>query len=474
MTKNIRLSVSQVNTFRQCPRLWAKRAIDYVQSESTFAQAYGLEGHKRIEDWYLKSKSFGSDDLGQLIRKAVDKNYLPIPNIKHEIENRFSNCTIAAFPGVEFSGIIDLAEPWTKTVIDHKFTSSYKYVQKPEQNKLDLQNLLYSYVFMLDNQIDWCYTKWIYYISTGKTRPRKVLGVRPVINTQEYDFVYNALIANLEPDIDTICEHKRKYNNSMEIEPKLSGCSQYGGCIYREQCNLTGQQHFIASIAGTKGGSDMGLMDELRKNMKKEEVKEPKKEEVKEPKKEEVKEPKKEVVKEEVKEEAQKEEVKEEAQKEETEPKVKEEAQKEEKPKRKPRKKVPSLNEIQEIEEEVSSHIKEIDEHYKTITDEDIQNFKLKVGDKYPLIVYINCVPVKGVQHMHLIEVITPLLETIQKAANVLHWSMMDFGKSKGALAAGLLDNIPTGHIVVNSQTQEGIACMETLIAHADVVVRGV
>ena len=71
----IRISPSQIATYRLCARKWAFSYIDRRRKAETVAQKNGIEIHKEIENWLTKSEL-----PGQIAKKAIQPGFLPHPS----------------------------------------------------------------------------------------------------------------------------------------------------------------------------------------------------------------------------------------------------------------------------------------------------------------------------------------------------------------------------------------------------------
>jgi hypothetical protein len=101
------------------------------------------------------------------------------------------------------------------------------------------------------------------------------------------------------------------------------------------------------------------------------------------------------------------------------------------------------------------------------------------------LVLYVDCLPEKGVAFTHLDDALAPLMkfaaenyvdEKTGKTTPVSHYSLIPFGKGPGLIAAHVLKNVQEfsrGTYVCDTRSPATAAVLEVLRPMADVVVRG-
>ena len=97
------------------------------------------------------------------------------------------------------------------------------------------------------------------------------------------------------------------------------------------------------------------------------------------------------------------------------------------------------------------------------------------------LIVLVDCLFQKSVAGANIVQLtdwVSPLCAHVAKENRVAHWSLAEFGKGAGELAAKFerwaLQTKPEGVVYVSSDTAEGRALLPTLERMAVMVIRGV
>jgi hypothetical protein len=247
-----RLSPSQIATFRLCQRKWGFRYIEKLPDPPKAGQAFGKEGHSRVELWLRDGVAPGTDDLGVLIQKAIKPGFLPTPSKSLLIEKRGGGFILDTAIGVHFVGFIDcvvppgveIAEP---IVVDHKFRKSLRYAESPGELVVDPQASIYSRVVALRFKLDRVVNRWIYYAASGDDRPRKPIGVSKVEilrTARELELGWREVLKDA-------VRMKRAHDEgarAMDLEVGPGGCEAFGGCPYRERCQPSLGDRLVARM----------------------------------------------------------------------------------------------------------------------------------------------------------------------------------------------------------------------------------
>jgi hypothetical protein len=248
-----RLSPSQVATFRLCQRKWGFRYIEKIPDPPKAGQAFGKEGHARVEVWLRDGVAPGVDDLGVLIQKAIKPGYLPTPSKALLIEKRGGGFILDTAIGVHFVGFIDcvvppgveVAEP---IVVDHKFRKSLRYAESPGELVVDPQASIYSRVVALRFKLDRVVNRWLYYAASGEDRPRKPIGVSKVEilrTARELELGWREVLK----DAARMKKAHDEGARAMDLEVGPGGCEAFGGCPYRARCNPSLGDRLVACMA---------------------------------------------------------------------------------------------------------------------------------------------------------------------------------------------------------------------------------
>ena len=90
----------------------------------------------------------------------------------------------------------------------------------------------------------------------------------------------------------------------------------------------------------------------------------------------------------------------------------------------------------------------------------------------WPLVLYIDCRPVKGVSYIELHDHLQPAMRSIEATQKISHWDSAPYNGNQKLLAATLLLEPVKGHLVVNSKAPYANYCLDVLLGQATIVVR--
>jgi RecB family exonuclease len=284
------ISPTQISTYRSCPRKWGFRAIDRIEIEQNESAKFGSEGHERIERYYATGTAFGDDDIGSVIRMAFNRKLLPLPLHCGGLPLLESSFKTPVGEGDILVGKIDFVLPSQKLLIDHKFTKSKKYALTEGELREDIQALIYSIatcrmllhvdenteVFGDDHEDIEITNRWVYYVASGSSRPRKVVGAYRREITRTYHEALERL-SGWMPTIREISAAKKEIKAANELTPMFDACGAYGGCPYVEHCKASRDDRLIGRLFGrpeeitVKEGDHMmsSVMEILNKKMNK-------------------------------------------------------------------------------------------------------------------------------------------------------------------------------------------------------------
>lgn len=238
-TKIRRYSASQIKTYNDCPRKWAHRYIDHRESPPNKYALWGIKLHKDTEN-YLNGKSI----------KEIDNDNLKIilPSIKHlpqpgdcTTESRFDLGLIGLGALV---GYIDI-KTYVDDIpinIDIKTTSDLRWALTPEELASDVQSVIYAKARMLEESCRKVRNRWVY-MQRNLNNPatRKV-------EAEMYSSEVDEHMANLITTIQQMGDLYDSGSKAKDVDPKTTACDKYGGCPYKEFCNLTGKERLRSFI----------------------------------------------------------------------------------------------------------------------------------------------------------------------------------------------------------------------------------
>lgn len=271
----MRLSASQIEKFRSCPRSWGFEYIDGLPRPSTLAADFGREGHKAIETWLTTGTFPGSvaSDIKTLVSKAIKPGLLPTPDRRLLVEREFH---FSLGYEITVKGFIDCVVPaelndGVAIVIDHKFRSGSRWAMSEDSLRTDTQAIIYSFAALLLTKTPAVLNRWLYYYSTGsaKSRPKKPDGVDKIEILRTPDEVDDLM----KPIVRTALEMQSAKQNgrSFDLLPCFDFCEAFGGCPYVEKCrsDSSPKSRAVASfrqMSGLDGFKKQDTSDLVAKN----------------------------------------------------------------------------------------------------------------------------------------------------------------------------------------------------------------
>lgn len=224
-----RASASQIKTFLRCPSRWyANKVLGLAQPESE-AMRRGKRLHTELERWLL---SGDVEYLSPTTRPVVELGILHPPVEPESVERRM-DVTARTTGTVPILGFIDLEDPDTRTVTDHKTTSSWTYMRTSEELSWDPQAILYCHD-ALDRWggLEPITFRHIYY-RTKNSPAVRVVDVELSVGMIRDRF--RRICSTLESMQETAVQ------DFADVTANLEACSDYGGCPYRTECARAGK-----------------------------------------------------------------------------------------------------------------------------------------------------------------------------------------------------------------------------------------
>lgn len=232
----IRISASQVSTFRDCPRKWFFEKIVVLPRPEHPAAKLGQAVHAELEEFYKRGTVPKSKEALALLEIAPQ----PTPTLKAE-----DGLDFMLFPLIpaRVKGFIDLRCLETVRIFDWKTTSSIlKYAKTRENLETDPQALIYGLGTRLDvealtgKQPDEVELNWMY-VQTKSAKTKSPLTL-PVSLTQTKMMMEVGLEA-MEPvagEMLQITKAGLTLDTQDDVPVDLRSCNKYGGCPYRSTC----------------------------------------------------------------------------------------------------------------------------------------------------------------------------------------------------------------------------------------------
>lgn len=226
----MKISPSQIATYRDCPRKWAWDKLDGIRSPPNASAALGSAVHAHLEQWLEQGIEPDDSRAGTIARRALA--HLPPPG-SGKVETRF---VLPIDDDLELIGTVDLihlASDGTVIVHDHKTTSSLAYRKRSEDLAQDAQAIIYAAYAAHALDARKVSTQWLY-IET------KHDGAKVKLEAREWtlDEIGTAL-ETIIAEARNLVQLRKSGLKALDIEPDVNACEKYGGCFYRPNCNLT-------------------------------------------------------------------------------------------------------------------------------------------------------------------------------------------------------------------------------------------
>lgn len=442
--ERVRISASQIAGFEACQVAWAFRYIAGVKPPQTSAQEAGTRHHARVERYLGSGEHPGDDAEGRLIQAAMRPGILPPPIVGLRVEHEFS---LPLGGGHEFIGFIDaVREPidGRALVVDHKFVAALKWAKSESELRKDPQPASYARaaveMFPGVREIE---ARWVYY-QKGSTKVQAVSLVRSI---EEIERAWRPIEAKAR---DLVRLRQAKVD-PQSLVGNSESCGSYGGCPHRADCShYQRTAGFGSSFRTAKGATEMSgsLLDKLKA-------------------------------------------LKETQAGAQAAPAQAVPAKAEPAP-------VSALAKLQALKGATGANPPAKAEPAPVpaptpIAEEKAAELAKPKRAKAPasqpasakasaLTVLFGCAVVKqpgdSALPVQLVELLAPLMRDVADAAEKAHWALIPYNEGKAMLAHAfdkwLADSAWKGSIYVDERSLESQAVREVLLAHADVVVRGV
>lgn len=257
-------SASQVALFRECQRKYAFRYIARIESPPSPAAALGIEvDDNQLQPYFKSGRPFDyTQESGSGYIAASGLAYLPSPTVKglevqkHFVmpspswrEHRFGYQGYIDLWVPDSSALPDIAPAGIPAVVDFKTTSNLKWAKTPEALSTDVQAQLYATHAMYETGARAVDLVWIYFQTKG---PRKAIRshLRVVADRVAEQF------AAIDETAKQMVQIRREVTDPLTLPPNAAMCEAYGGCPYRDKCNLSPHQIIESFAAKAALGSN--------------------------------------------------------------------------------------------------------------------------------------------------------------------------------------------------------------------------
>jgi len=241
-------SVSQLETFRLCPRKWAYLKIDGIEDPGNDASILGGLVHEELEEYLEHGKPINAKSkAGKIAMSGLP--HLPPPmypgmKIEHWFHLRIG--------GAYYRGLkdVEIEDGWKSDrplVSDHKTTKAFMWRKMPHdltggpKERGDFQAGIYAYHTMEKLGVDEVDLQWTYMRTTGAPLCEPTFAVM----TREQA---ERVIAEVELTTAEMIRTKEENPTAATVVQDPTGCDAFGGCPYRDLCNLTPRQKMKAMV----------------------------------------------------------------------------------------------------------------------------------------------------------------------------------------------------------------------------------
>lgn len=256
-TRQVWVSPSQLETHGDCERKWAFKQVDKHRPDPTPKAQFGTEVHAEQSRWLKHGIPPSQTPAGRVAAQAIKPGWLPTPG-PHLIVDKDHKTDIDIGDGVHLIGYPDLCVPPDladpiPTIVDFKSTTDFRYAMDEEELSEDDQALIYCMDGMRMFNVRKARARWIYLAATNPkdpTKERKPDGQRKVeIVMDADDPKFQAAWADLVRRARLVAASKRRLVMAHEAEVNASSCENYGGCPHKARCGITPEDILVAHVA---------------------------------------------------------------------------------------------------------------------------------------------------------------------------------------------------------------------------------
>lgn len=227
-------SISQVKTFRECPKRWAAYYLDKVKRPFNPSAQKGVELHGILEKYLIDGiRPDPKTPQGAILEPGLI--YLPNPGLC-SVEYKFQ----LSIDDIYFRGVIDcLYNDEIPTILDHKTTVDLKYALSSKKLSQDLQANLYALYAMVKYGKNKADLRWVYY----KTRdlPESKLVKSEITLTDAYENIKNIL-----DDCRIMLDAKKEGKTAADFNHPKVNCRDYGAACLGETMKKRSLSEFLS------------------------------------------------------------------------------------------------------------------------------------------------------------------------------------------------------------------------------------
>jgi len=249
----IEFSPSQVSEYELCARKWAYQWVDGLRKPKHASALFGIKTHDLLKVWLKKRvPPAGGPEakVAQMILPHLPPPHLVDPaNVEREAGIQIED--------ERFALAFDLWMPELEppVIYDHKTTSDFQWALAEDVMCVDVQATSYAAWAMVETGRSEVAVQWTY----GKTKGAADAHVVRAVLTRE------AIAPRLRQTLRSAREMRLILLNAQsakEVPYDATACEAYGGCPFRELCNLSPQERIMAVMS--QGTSKENYLEKLR------------------------------------------------------------------------------------------------------------------------------------------------------------------------------------------------------------------
>ena len=284
VTSHLRLiSASQINTFRSCERAWGFGYIEGIRTPQHPAAALGTEvDDEQLQPFLRDGKTFdyarpsGSGYIAAALLGYLPPTLAEAPGSGLQVQKHF------LMPGIDpvthapagwgFQGYMDLWLPSSHEVPgapnrlygasggfsigpdqrrqgvpfvgDFKTTGDLKWAKGEDSLSVDPQAMIYAMAAMYETGSRVVDLAWMYAQTKGAKKSKRTF-IRVTADHVVEQF------SQINQTAQRLYQLRKDAPNPLTLEPSPAHCGAYGGCPFRDRCNLSPLQLLSAAETNT-------------------------------------------------------------------------------------------------------------------------------------------------------------------------------------------------------------------------------
>lgn len=251
------LSKTQLEAWKSCQRKWGWSYLAGIRGEENKFASFGTKVHSQLERW-LRDGIVPDQMLPEGKVATAGLHLLPAPQtegllVEAEI---FTITQQAIYHGfgdiIEPPRIVGTAVAPTPIITDHKSTVDFKWALTEEGLETDIQANIYARAAMQLYDTPQSVAQWLYYRTRGAPKAHPVSRVMHRDRVEQvFAEIIDPIAAEIQAarELDIEMQRAGKRLPVLELTPNTRSCSDYGGCPFRGDCNISSRERLRAKMA---------------------------------------------------------------------------------------------------------------------------------------------------------------------------------------------------------------------------------